>query len=172
MDEKQERKLKLLFELIKNARRSDRELAKAMKISQPTITRQRAILEKEGFIHQYTVLPDLDRMGYEIIAFTFLAFNEPPKPEILKKAREWSSKQPNLIFAADGEGIAMDSIMISVHENYSNFTELIAKLKQDWQPTIKDTQSFIISLTRPELLVKQFSFQYLEATKKSPKTKE
>ena len=47
---------KLLSELIRNSRRSDRELAKVIGASQPTITRTRRKLEKEGYIKEYTIL--------------------------------------------------------------------------------------------------------------------
>jgi len=39
---------KLLRELLKNSKQSDRELAKTLKVSQPTITRLRHKLEKSG----------------------------------------------------------------------------------------------------------------------------
>jgi DNA-binding Lrp family transcriptional regulator len=42
--------LKTLFELVKGARRSDRELARALRVSQPTVTRARTKLEKTGFV--------------------------------------------------------------------------------------------------------------------------
>jgi len=87
---KKEEKLRILFELIKGARRSDRELAKAVGTSQPTITRKRTKLEKEGFIKEYTVIPDLKKMGYEIIAFTFLAFLE-AEPRLIKHENGLSS---------------------------------------------------------------------------------
>ena len=48
---------KLLSELIKNSHRSDRELAKAIGSSQPTTTRLRNKLEKEGYIREYTIIP-------------------------------------------------------------------------------------------------------------------
>ena len=38
---------KLLYELMKNSRRSDRELAKILRISQPTVSRRRIIIEKK-----------------------------------------------------------------------------------------------------------------------------
>jgi DNA-binding Lrp family transcriptional regulator len=40
--------LKILSELMKNARISDRELAKKIGVSQPTVSRIRSRLEKEG----------------------------------------------------------------------------------------------------------------------------
>lgn len=162
MTDKKEDRVKLLFELVKNARRSDRELAKALKISQPTVTRKRAMLEKEGFVREYTIIPNLAKVDYEFVAMTFLAFTE-SKPELVERAREWTKKQPCIVFAADGEGLGMNSIMVSVHKSYASFSKLITKLRQDWQPNLKDMQSFITSLTRPELFIKEFSFKHLEA---------
>lgn len=162
MSKKEETRNRLLFELIRGARRSDRDLAKVMKISQPTVTRKRTILEREGLIREYTVIPDLEKVGYQIMAFTFLSFVQPPKSELLEKARGWTSKQPSVIFGADGEGMGMNSVMVSVHKDYASFSRLLTKLRQDWQPNLKDMQSFTTCVSRPELFIKQFSFRYLE----------
>jgi DNA-binding Lrp family transcriptional regulator len=161
MSEKEKEKLRLLHELIKGSRRSDRELAKALKISQPTVTRKRTRLETERYIHEYTIVPDVAKMGFEIVAFTFLAFTE-AKSELPEKTREWSKKQPNIVYASDGEGLGMNSVIVSVHRNYASFSKLITSLRQDWQPNLKDVQSFILSTNRPELAIKSFSFRYLE----------
>lgn len=48
--------LRLISELVKNSRRSDRELAKALGISQPTVSRIRVRLEKQGLI-DYSAVP-------------------------------------------------------------------------------------------------------------------
>jgi len=162
LSRKEEEKLKLLFELIKDSRRSDRELAKSMKVSQPTVTRKRNTLEKEGFVEEYTIVPDLAKMGYEIIAFTFLKFQEPPKPELMRDARKWADKQSCIIFASDGEGMGMNSVIVSLHRDYRGYTSLIDQLHREWDPNIRDVSSFKISIKRPELFVKQFSFRYLE----------
>jgi DNA-binding Lrp family transcriptional regulator len=163
MANKEKEKLQLLLELIKNARKSDREIAKALKISQPTVTRKRALLEKEGYVREYTVIPNLERMGYEIMAVSLLTFSE-SKPELTEKAREWCKRQPSILFAGGGEGLGMHSIMVSVHKNYASYSRLITKLREDWQPNLKDVQSFLSSVSRKELLYKPFSFRYLEET--------
>lgn len=62
----------LLYEIMKDSRRSDRELAKTVKVSQPTITRMRKVLENNGYIREYTVMPALEKLGFEILAFNFL----------------------------------------------------------------------------------------------------
>ena len=64
--------IKLLYEMMKNAKRSDRKIAKIIGVSQPTITRMRQRLEKAGYIRDYTVIPNLEKLGYEIAAFTFM----------------------------------------------------------------------------------------------------
>jgi DNA-binding Lrp family transcriptional regulator len=161
MSEKEKEKLRLLHELIRGSRRSDRELAKVLKISQPTVTRKRTRLEAERYIQEYTIVPNIAKMGFEIIAFTFLAFTE-ARSELLEKAREWAKRQPNIVYASDGEGLGMNSAIISVHRNYASFSRLITALRQDWQPNLKDVQSFILSANRPELTIKSFSFKYLE----------
>ena len=62
---------KILFELMKDSHRSDRQLAKSLGVSQPTVTRRRAMLE-ENFIEGYTVIPKFGQIGFEMAAFTFL----------------------------------------------------------------------------------------------------
>jgi len=163
MDRKEQR-LRLLYEMISGARRSDRELAKALKISQPTATRQRTILERESYIKEYTVIPDLVKFGYDFVAVTFLSFAE-DRPELFDKARKWTKARPSIIFAANGEGLSMNSIMVSVHKNYASYSKLITELRRDWQPNLKNAETFIISLARPELWIKPFSFRYLEDNK-------
>jgi DNA-binding Lrp family transcriptional regulator len=154
--------LKILFELVKGARRSDRELAKAVRVSQPTVTRTRTKLEKTGFVREYTTIPDLKKIGYELLAFTFMSFAE-DRPELFEKAREWTKKQPSVIFANNGEGLGMNSIMVSLHKEYASYSRLLTQLRRDWQPNLTSEQSFVISLDRTDLTIKPFSLRYLLA---------
>ena len=59
--------MSLLLELLKNSKRSDREIAKALGVSQPTVSRRRQRLVEEGMIKEFTVIPDFTKMGYEIL---------------------------------------------------------------------------------------------------------
>ena len=65
------RMMNLLLELLKDPKRSDREIAKTLGVSQPTVTRRRQRLVKEGWIKDFTVIPDFVKMGYEIMAIIF-----------------------------------------------------------------------------------------------------
>ncbi len=154
--------LKLLLELIKGGRRSDRELSRATRLSQPTISRTRIRLEKTGFVKEYTIIPDLRKIGYQLLAFTFMSFAE-DKPELFEKAREWIKKQPSVIYANNGEGFGMQSIMVSLHREYASYSRLLTQLRRDWQPNLTGEQSFLISLDRTDLTIKHFSLRHLLA---------
>ena len=158
--ELKEKDLRILSELVKGARRSDRQLAKVTGVSQPTVTRTRTKLEKAGLVREYTIIPDLRKMGYELLVFTFMSFAE-DKPELFDKAREWVKKQPSVIFANNGEGPGMNSMMLSIHKNYSSYTCLASDLRRDWQPNLTNLQSFIISLDRTDLVITDFSLRHL-----------
>jgi Mn-dependent DtxR family transcriptional regulator len=53
--------------MMKNSRRSDRDLAKVLRVSQPTVTRTKQRLETE---YIRTLVPFLEKIGHEIIALT------------------------------------------------------------------------------------------------------
>src|SRR5512136_2120335 len=120
---------KLLFELMRNSHRSDRQLAKALGVSQPTVTRRRAMLE-ENFIEGYTVIPKFGQIGFEIAAMTFLksklkcATGE-QKTQALHKMKDWYTKQTNVILVLEGRGMGWDTVCISLHENFENFAQFI-----------------------------------------------
>ena len=152
------RMLKLLFELMKNSKRSDREIAKIIGVSQPTITRMRQRLEKKAIV-EYTVIPDWKELGFEIMAFTFVKATK--QPELTEKAKEWTMKNPNVVFATGGEGIGMDCAMITFHKNFSDFSSFVTNLRVDWADNLQDLQSFLMT-TNGERKIKPFSLKYLE----------
>jgi DNA-binding Lrp family transcriptional regulator len=160
--------LELLWELVKNSRRSDRQLAKALKTSQPTVTRRRAKLEKE-FIEGYTAIPKWEKIGFELVAFTVVKTNrnyaKRKKGEpILSEGREWLMKQPNVIFALAGEGMEWDGLIISYHTNYSDYTEFKVTLDEELSPIVSESRSFIAA-NIDKYIIKPFHFKYLANAK-------
>jgi len=159
---------KLLFELMKDSHRSDRRLAKALGVSQPTVTRRRAILE-ENFIEGYTVIPKFGKIGYELAAFTFLKSKlkqktGQEKEEALKNMKEWYMNQPNVILVADGTGMGWDAVCISLHENFTDYAEFIRAQDSELADFIIENQTFHADL-RPGLIIKPFHLKYLAKTK-------
>lgn len=155
----------LLKQLLKNSRKSDRELAKLVGFSQPTITRLRTKLEKEGYIKTYTIVPDFLKLGYQIMAFTFSKMRAYPSPEaatqILQQATEWASKHPNVIFAADGEGLGgKDVVMISLHKDFTRYTDFMRKYALEWGHIVATFETFLVSLS-PGYKMKPLDLKYL-----------
>ena len=151
----------LLRELLKNSKRSDRELAKVLGVSQPTITRTRRKLEQNGMIQDYTVIPNFRKMGFEILALTFVKMRpEILTPEAMEEARKYAAKQPNAIFASSGEGLGMTGVIISFHKNYTEYHRKVNQLRVDWKEFTEDIQSFIVSIGEGEY--KKYSLTYLK----------
>jgi len=151
----------LLRELLKNSKRSDRELAKTLKVSQPTITRTRRKLEKNGLIRDYTIIPDFRKMGFEILALTFVKM----RPDILigetrEKAKEFAAKFPNVTFASSGQGLGMTGVIISLHKNYTEYHRQLSMLRVELRDVTEDIESFIVSIGEGEY--KRFSLTYLK----------
>jgi len=159
---------KLLFELMRNSRRSDRELAKALGTSQPTVTRRRAFLERE-LIDGYSAIPKWEQLGYEIFAITLIkikqAIASKEKYESTrKKGLTWLEHNPNIIMAGACRGMGVDSFMISLHKTYSDYDNFMHDYRLELGKFIDNAQAILVNLRGKELL-KPLNFKYLaEAT--------
>lgn len=155
----------LLFELMKGSKRSDRELAKVLRVSQPTITRMRKKLE-ETAIAEYTVIPNWGALGFELMAVTFVNIRGESKSKeeqkkTLEKCKRWMMEHPNIIFASNGTGMRMDGMMISFHKDYTDYSKFITEHRVEWAESLGDVKSFVVSVKGGEIL-KPFSLKYLE----------
>jgi len=158
----------LLWELMKDCRRSDRQLAKALGTSQPTVTRRRTNIEK-SFIEGYTAIPKWEKIGFELVAFSFIKHKiKYAKPEVreaaFRKVEEWMMKQPNVILAIDGQGMGWDGICVSFHKSYSDFAEFMRKHNSELSEFLIDSQSFIADIN-PTTVRKPFHLKYLGKAK-------
>jgi DNA-binding Lrp family transcriptional regulator len=152
---------KLLRELLNNSKRSDRELAKLLKVSQPTITRTRHKLEKSGMIQDYTITPDFRKMGFELLALTLIKMKaEIRSPKMLEAAKKYTEKFPNAIFAGIGEGLGMTSVILSFHYDFTDYTRKWNQMRVDWKDYIQEITSFIVSMETG--VIKRFSTTYLK----------
>ena len=119
---------KLVSELMKNCRRSDRKLAKVLGVSQPTVTRTLHKLEKEGIIKEYTIVPDFRKLGYTLLAVTFVKLKKYLSQDELKKARESArvsiESNLNFVMLERGMGMGYDGVFLSFHKDYTSFTDL------------------------------------------------
>jgi len=143
--------LRLMCELLKNCRRSDRQLAKAIGTSQPTVQRIRRRLEQQGLIKEYTVVPDFAGLGYELLCFIFLKSEREiskEKYEVLKgKALDLEGKSSSsTIIVLNGLGLDMNRVVVSFHKDYSTFSRYVSHMKNLEDYGIRYMGSFVVSL--------------------------
>jgi len=142
---------RILSELMKNSRRSDRELAKAIGSSQPTVTRARNKLEKEGYIREYTIMPEFLKLGYEILAVTLFKYKKRFDAEKIEKAKEiladsFKRGPFEIVMAERGTGCGYNAMMISIHRDYKSFMDLMDWAQQFYSLELGEFDTFLINL--------------------------
>jgi Lrp/AsnC family leucine-responsive transcriptional regulator len=160
---------KILYELMKNSKVSDRQLAKKIGVSQPTVTRRRAKLEKE-VIDGYTAIPKWEKLGYEILAVTLV--KAPLKfgsTEMMKaaveKSRKWLEEQPNVIFGGESRGLGMTGIMLSVHKTYSDLDNFLRYHRQQMGDLLDNVETIIVNL-KGKAVYRPLHLKYLAESEK------
>ena len=143
--------LKLVCELMKNSRRSDRELAKVLGVSQPTVSRVMKKLEEQGVIKEYTMIPDFTKLGFEIMSIDFATLKEPiPEEklvEVRKQVRQTLQTEPiSSIVAMSGMGCNADRVIVAFHEDYSTYMKFLSKIRQHPLVLVDQIKSFLVNL--------------------------
>ena len=135
---------------MKNSRRSDRELAQVLGVSQPTVSRTIKKLEKEGYLREYTVIPNFRKLGYHLFVLTFFKWKKGLSPKEREEAKKSAYKKalafPNAIVIERGIGIKYDSFMGSFHKNYTSYTKFITEIKESPYLDKNEILSFIVDL--------------------------
>ena len=160
-----ERMMSLLLEYLKGSKRSDRELAKVVGVSQPTITRMRQRLVKEGAIKHFTVIPDFVKMGYEIMAISHVKTKALEVTELEEKAEKYWKKYPNVIFVSRAEGMGKNGVLISLHKSYTGYSNFLTENLREWGDYIEEYDSMLIDLNGG--IVKPLSLTYLGERKET-----
>jgi DNA-binding Lrp family transcriptional regulator len=138
---------------MKNSRQSDRELAHTLKTSQPTVSRIRRKLEEEGYINEYTVIPNFQKLGYHLFVLTFFTWNKSlskdEREEALKLAVKKSSSVASNVVAIErgmGFGLNSDLFMASFHKDYTSHVKLMDEVKKSPYLDKARVESFIVNL--------------------------
>jgi DNA-binding Lrp family transcriptional regulator len=144
--------VRLISELMKNSRRSDRELARAVGVSQPTVSRLIRKLEKEGIIEEYTMIPNFKLLGYEIMGVSFYGRGEPSKKEereeLRKAAAEFENKNPHAnLMAVNGMGLAKSRMFITFYRDYSAYSKAMQTARGLPHVEPESLESFLVNLS-------------------------
>jgi DNA-binding Lrp family transcriptional regulator len=143
--------LKVVIGFMKNSHGSDRELAKAIGVSQPTFSRTRKRLEKQGTIKEYTIIPDYLQLGLTLMSITFTKMKGALSEEILedmkKGAGKMMSENPSaLILGTTGMGCNADYVAIAFHRDFAEYSKFMKDIKEFPSLNIDETKSFTINL--------------------------
>jgi DNA-binding Lrp family transcriptional regulator len=142
---------RLISELMRNSRRADKELAKAVGISTQGAYKIRKKLEKEGYFSEYTVIPNFSKAGYHLFALTFTSF----KKDLAGKGRDEVKryavgKAPtaslNAVLIERGIGMNHDAVVASFHKDYSSYTNFTRVLKSNPYLDSSRQESFLVNL--------------------------
>jgi len=142
--------LRLVSELIKNSRRSSHELAKAIGVSQPTVSRLLRKLEDKGVVREYTILPDFRRLGYNLMALTFFKL-KPLQAQEIQRAQEQTEQllreeSFGIVMYEKGMGLGYDMLAVSFHQDYSSFIKMKQKAYDFSFLELTGSDSFLIDL--------------------------
>jgi DNA-binding Lrp family transcriptional regulator len=145
-----DREMALVSELISNSRRSDRELARAIGVSQPTVSRMMRRLENEGVVKEYTIVPDFRKLGYNLCAFIFLKLKSLNQEEV-EKARAAVRESLNLsrfviLVLERGIGLSRDAVMVCLYKDYASYAEHRNTIREFPFIEPSDVDSFLVDL--------------------------
>ena len=157
--------LRLVSELMKNSRRSDRELAKTIGVSQPTVSRAVKRLEKEGYIQEYTMIPDFAKLGYRILALTFVKLKQPLDEQEIDRARKIAKDAIKtgpfeVVMLERGIGLDCDGVFLSYHVDYTAHVKFLEWLRQFEFLKIDEIRSFLVNL-EDEIRYRPLTFSLL-----------
>jgi len=143
--------LKLISELMKNSRRSDRELAKTLGVSQPTVSRTLKRLETEGYIKEYTIVPDFLKLGYQIMGVTLVKHTESAdkekSAEIRKTVVETEKQNPHAsLMTVNGIGLGKDRLFITFYEDYAAYSKAMELTKSMPHVEVHGVETFLVDL--------------------------
>lgn len=116
-------------------------------------------------IDAYTAIPKWAKLGFEIIALTFIQGRDRDigpgeRQKAVKKSAEWFSKEPNVIFAAAGSGMGQQGVIVSVHKKYSTLADFERRLRVALSEYIGGHATFIVDIN-PGVVTKPFHLKYL-----------
>ena len=149
---------------MRNSKISDRQLAKQIGVSQPTVTRRRARLEQEA-LDGYTAVPKWAAMGFEILAITLIKTHPSTGASesyeaVRERVRKWNMKQPSVILASGSRGVNSSGVSISIHKSYADFDKFMSEHKRALGDLYSEDDTIIVNLGGTEV-IKPLNLKYL-----------
>jgi DNA-binding Lrp family transcriptional regulator len=137
---------------MKNSHRSDKELAHLLGTSRAVVSRLIKKLEKDGCIGEFTVIPNFAKLGFEVMAVTLIkgekSFTNDEYDVAINAGMELERQEGlPVVMVVKGLGLSYDVMIVSFHRDYTQYRELVVKLRQLFCVSSGvDVQSFIVDL--------------------------
>jgi DNA-binding Lrp family transcriptional regulator len=135
--------VKVLKALAVNARLSSREVSRQCNVSVGTVLSRIKRMEQEGIIKGYSVLPDHEKLGYELTIITEITVS---KGRLLEMENE-IARFPNVCAVYDVTGLT-DAVIIAKfkkREDLGKFTKHLLSL-----PFVERTNTHVVLTTIKE----------------------
>jgi DNA-binding Lrp family transcriptional regulator len=134
---------RLLGELLKDSKRSYRELARAIGVSAATVINHVQRLESAGVIKDYSVRLDHERLGYELTVITEITVS---KGKLLETEEE-IAKISNACAVYDVTGLT-DAMVVAKFKSRSDLSDFTKKLLA--MPYVERTNTHVVLTTMKE----------------------
>jgi hypothetical protein len=96
------------------------------------------------------MIPDLGKLGIEIIALTFGQWSPDRVKDsdgtFFKEAKQFITEHPRVVFGSCGNGLGRDTMVITAHKTYSDYAEFLREVQNRAQGLLINVESFIISV--------------------------
>lgn len=134
---------RLLRELLKDSKRSYRELARSIGVSAATVINHVQRLESAGVIRDYTVQLDHERLGYELTVITEITVS---KGKLLETEEE-IAKISNACAVYDVTGLT-DAMVVAKFKSRKDLSDFTKKLLA--MPYVERTNTHVVLTTMKE----------------------
>ena len=134
---------KILREVVKDSRRSYRELARRLNVAVTTVINRIEKLEELGIINGYTVRIDYEKLGYELTVLTEISVS---KGKLLEMEKE-IAKMPPVCAVYDVTGLT-DAMVIAKFRNRKELSDFTKGLLS--MPFIERTNTHVVLTTVKE----------------------
>jgi hypothetical protein len=101
-------------------------------------------LVREGWIRQFTVVPGFVKLGFRILVLSF--FRSRLSVDSVEGGDSGLLSKPEVVFAAECNGMGMDSVVVSLHRSYSDYVDFVRELQLEGGTDVKMADSVIMSL--------------------------
>lgn len=131
----------VMYELTRNPGFPDRETAKRVLLNKITVGHIRKRLIKDGFIHK-TRIPDLRKIGCELIAVTHMRFNPATKSAEAEKAMSEEHKHATMYVKDMKEAIGL--IPYRDYTEYKTESDRFMQIQNRYRTFLEDPKSLLI----------------------------